>query len=374
MKICHIITSIDQSGGGPSKSVCDLSIQLAQQGLDIHLLTQASENPYIQTSPHKKLELHFVQGISFSLAIKQQLTQEHFDLLHSHGIWQMPVHYAAQLAKKNNIPYIISTRGMLEPWALNYKKWKKKLALWIYQNNDLKKAACIHATGKMEAQHIRQLGYTNPIAIIPNPIELKEKKTYTNLKKEKKRLAFIGRLHKIKNIESLMHAWTKIKNTQDWELVLVGDGEKNYVQSLKQLVANLQIQNILFTGFLAGEEKEKIMQTLDFVVLPSFSENFGMVVGEALQNEIPVIASTGTPWDDLQKHQCGWWVNNDVETLSQTIQQAIALSDEERQQMGQRGRKLIEEKYSVEIVASQMIQLYEWILKGGTKPEFVYEL
>jgi hypothetical protein len=90
MNILHVLTSIDLSGGGPSKSVCDLSIQLAQQGVEIHLLTQASEKPYLQTSPHKKLELHFVKGTSFSSAIKQQLTQEHIDLFHGHGIWLCP--------------------------------------------------------------------------------------------------------------------------------------------------------------------------------------------------------------------------------------------------------------------------------------------
>ncbi|MGQ9848371.1 MAG: glycosyltransferase, partial [Bacteroidales bacterium] len=80
----------------------------------------------------------------------------------------------------------------------------------------------------------------------------------------------------------------------------------------------------------------------------------------------------GTPWEDLNTYRCGWWVNNDVETLAQTIQQAISLSDEERIKMGQNGRKLIIEKYSIEIVAMQMIQLYQWILNGGEKPEFVY--
>lgn len=371
MLIFHIVSSIDLSLGGPSKSVCDLAIQIAKNKVDVKILTHCSSNPYINQSDNSYFKLHFVQEGSYKKELAKELEHENFDLLHGHGIWQMPVHYMAQLARKKNIPYIISPRGMLEPWALNYKKWKKQLALWLYQSNDLKKARCIHATSKMEADNIRKLGFKNPIAVIPNPIEVKEK--ITKVRIEKKRLAFIGRLHEIKNIESLVRAWAKIKDTQGWELVLVGNGEANYVQSLKQLVADLHLQNVLFTGFLIGEEKEKIMQTLDVLVLPSFSENFGMVVGEALQNEIPVIASTGTPWQDLQTYQCGWWVNNDVETLAKTLQQAISLSNEERQQMGKRGRQLILEKYSVEIVATQMIRLYEWILKGGAKPEFVHE-
>ncbi|MCX7862434.1 MAG: glycosyltransferase, partial [Bacteroidales bacterium] len=107
------------------------------------------------------------------------------------------------------------------------------------------------------------------------------------------------------------------------------------------------------------------------LILPSHSENFGMVVGEALQYEIPVIASTGTPWSDLNTYQCGWWVNNDVDTLANTIEEAISLSDVEREEMGKRGRKLIEEKYRIEIVGKQMIELYEWIVNKIQKPTFV---
>ena len=366
----HIVSSIDISSGGPSKSICDLALEQAKEGASVQIISLKTENPYFTQNPHKNLNLLFLERKFFKSALTKIIKDHKPDILHGHGLWLMEVHHMVSIARKRNLPYIISPRGMLEPWALNYKKWKKQVALWLYQNKDLANAACIHTTAKMEAEQIRKLGFKNPIAVIPNPIEVKDK--ITKVRKEKKRLAFIGRLHEIKNIESLIRAWAKVGSIKDWELVLVGDGETNYVQSLKQLVAGLHMQNVLFAGFLVGDEKEKMMQTLDIVVLPSFSENFGMVVGEALQNEIPVIASTGTPWEDLQTYQCGWWVNNDVETLAQTIQQAISLSSEERLLMGERGRQLIIEKYTVEIVATQMIRLYEWILKGGEKPEFVY--
>lgn len=102
------------------------------------------------------------------------LTREKFDILNGHGIWQMPVHHMAQLAKKKGIPYIITPRGMLEPWAMNAGKWKKKVAMALYQRKDLENSNCIHATAQMEAENIRQLGFKNPIAVIPNGIDLKE--------------------------------------------------------------------------------------------------------------------------------------------------------------------------------------------------------
>jgi glycosyltransferase involved in cell wall biosynthesis len=375
MNILHIISGLDNMSGGPSVSIRILVKGLQNKGVEAKILTTVLKKSATDILQNKIVDYSFrvslLNHFAYSYGFLSLLKKYQANLIHVNGFWQYPPHVSCKYAQRNKIPYIITPRGMISPMALSYSKWIKKVSLFLYQKKDLKNASVIHVTGNQEINYVRLLGLSNPVAVIPNAIEVKDK--ITKVRTEKKRLAFIGRLHEIKNIESLIRAWAKIKNTHDWELVLVGDGEANYVQSLKQLVAGLQLQNVLFTGFLVGDEKEKIMQTLDVVVLPSFSENFGMVVGEALQNEIPVIASTGTPWDDLQTHQCGWWVNNDVETLTQTIQQAISLSNEERQQMGQRGRKLIVEKYSVEIVATQMIRLYEWVLKGGEKPEFVYE-
>ena len=371
MNIYHIISSIDISCGGPSQSLGELALEQAKQNQNVIILTNQSDHPYYSGSLYENLKIVFSRPKTFKSELEKTIQENKPDLLHGHGIWQIEVHQMVQLALKYKIPYIISPRGMLHPWALNHKKWKKKIALWLYQHKDLQKAACIHATAMFEAEYIRKLGFTNPIAVIPNPIEIKPQ--LPKIKSKKKRVAFIGRFHPIKNIEGLIQAWAKLNAEKEWELVLVGDGKQHYVESLKQLVNDLHIHNVIFVGFLTGLEKENIMQTFDLLVLPSYSENFGMAVGEALQNEIPVIASKGTPWEDLNTYHCGWWVDNDVDTLAQTMQQAILLSDEERQQMGKLGRQLIKEKYSIEIVAQQMLELYEWILKGSKKPGLVWE-
>ncbi|KUK57182.1 MAG: Uncharacterized protein XD81_1681, partial [Bacteroidetes bacterium 38_7] len=168
-------------------------------------------------------------------------------------------------------------------------------------------------------------------------------------------------------------AWSETgKYEPGWELVLMGDGETSYKASLVRLVEKLDIKNIVFTGFLNGEEKETALQSLNYLVLPSKSENFGMVVPEALIREIPVIASKGTPWEELNTYNAGWWIDIGVQPLVETLHETLNLSEEQRQQMGQNGRKLVEEKYSIEAVAAQMIQLYKWILNGGEKPQFVY--
>jgi glycosyltransferase involved in cell wall biosynthesis len=225
-----------------------------------------------------------------------------------------------------------------------------------------------------EMYHIRSLGIKTPIAVIPNALEIsKPTSSITNKKGAIKRIGFIGRFAPIKNMEILIKAWSiTCKNKSDWELVLIGDGSSDYKHSLFKLVSDLDIKNILFPGFLTGNAKEEMLNSLSYLVLPSKSENFGMVVPEALIKEIPVIASTGTPWEELNVHNAGWWIEIGVETLALTLQEAINLSDTERIQMGRNGRKLVEEYYSIETVAKKMMQLYAWILKESTKPEFVY--
>jgi glycosyltransferase involved in cell wall biosynthesis len=152
-------------------------------------------------------------------------------------------------------------------------------------------------------------------------------------------------------------------------LVLTGSGSSDYENFLKEKASGY---NIHFTGFLDKKEKETVINSLSYLVLPSQSENFGMVVPEALIKGIPVIASKGTPWEELNTHHCGWWVENDVDTLAASIQKAIDTPENERIEMGKRGQELVKNNYSIEVVAKKMIRLYDWILNGGEKPEFVY--
>jgi hypothetical protein len=125
MKILHVISSIDLSSGGPSKSVSDLALNEAFQGTNVTVFTTASENAYLRKSPHPNLSLLFTAKKSFKSDLISFLNSNKFDILHGHGIWQMPVHYMAQLARKKNIPYIITPRGMLEPRDLNAANGKK---------------------------------------------------------------------------------------------------------------------------------------------------------------------------------------------------------------------------------------------------------
>ncbi|WP_321290258.1 glycosyltransferase [uncultured Sunxiuqinia sp.] len=374
-KISHIVSSIDISNGGPSKSVSDLALYQAIQGQKVTILTTKSQNPYFSKSPNLNLQLSFVENGTFRKALNLFLKKEQFDILHGHGIWQLPVHYMSQLAQKKGIPYIITPRGMLEPWALDAGKWKKRLAMALYQRKDLAQAACIHATAQMEADHIRELGFSNPIAVIPNGIDvsdfpLRDEKTQI----EKQTLLFLSRIHPKKGIELLIEAWQQLTPSmrKNWQVKIAGNGDESYISTLNRLIQKRGLnQEIKIIGPQFGNDKLAAYHSADLFVLPTYSENFGIVVAEAMACGIPVITTKGTPWEELNTHNAGWWIDIGAKPLVACLKRVLKLSEQEKQEMGRRGRKLIEEKYSIQAVASQMIQLYEWILGQKEKPDFV---
>jgi len=266
---------------------------------------------------------------------------------------------------------------MLEPWSLLQGKFKKQLALKLYQYTDLAKAACIHATSPMEAESIRNLGFKNPIAVIPNGIDISEFSLKPQIaKKEKQTLLFLSRIHPKKGIELLVEAWQQLDKTlrQNWQVEIAGNGDERYIALLQKLIDVKGLTNqIKIIGPQFGEAKLAAYHRADLFVLPTHSENFGVVIAEALASGIPVITTKGTPWEELNTCNAGWWIDIGVQPLVEALQEALQLPEEQRIQMGLNGRKLVEEKYSIEAVAQQMVELYKWILNQGEKPDFIYE-
>ena len=160
------------------------------------------------------------------------------------------------------------------------------------------------------------------------------------------------------------------------KLDVMGKFDDRYEQWLKDEVKRLgQEDNVEFVGFVSGEEKYQRLQRLSALMVPSAQENFGMIVPEALICETPVYASLGTPWSELNDCHCGWWKNNEPETIAGVIREILSLSDDQLCEMGRNGRRLMEEKYEQHKVAAMMQQLYDWIgngMKTEHKPDFVF--
>jgi glycosyltransferase involved in cell wall biosynthesis len=377
LNITHIISSIDSDSGGPSRSVTDLCVGLSEANCNCLLLANRSPNPVaIKINPYctvKFAEKGSYNPLSFSL--KRQILENIPDLFHGHGLWQTPTHTMARIAREKSIPYVISPRGMLEPWALNKGKWKKKLGMGFYQRKDLSKAACIHATSNMEAENIKNLGFKNPVAIIPNGINLDEfplKKTKSS--HQKHTLLFLSRLHPKKGIELLIEAWSQLSESirTGWQVDIAGNGDDQYISFLSKQIKDKGLsEEIRIIGPLFGKAKQTAYQRADLFVLPTYSENFGIVIAEALASGVPVITTHGAPWEELTTCNAGWWIEIGVSPLVECLKNALCKNSQDLAQMGLNGRNLIEKKYHIELVAKKMIELYRWVIAGGEKPAFV---
>lgn len=296
------------------------------------------------------------------------------DIYHAQGIWMLHATQMANFARKNNIPYLVSLRGMLYPEALNHNKLIKKISLLTYQANTLKNASAIQATCEEEMKHYRNLGFKNPVAIIPNPIDISELKDFPINEKSKFTIGYLGRLHPRKRVERLIYAINNLKDKlpADNQLVIIGGGDQKYENFLKEEVKRLNLKNVIFKGFLTGKDKIEAIRDLSLLVVPSDFENFGNIVTEALALGVPVVASKGMPWKSLPENGCGWWINNDQTSIDETILNAWELGPAKLKEMGIMGRKFVEQTFSVEILGLKMKTLYEWILGHAPKPDFVY--
>ena len=261
---------------------------------------------------------------------------------------------------------------MLYPQALKRGGWKKKLMLALGHRKDIAGAACVHVTCGKEMEYYRDMGFSNPVAVIPNPVRIPE--YLADIRRpghEGFRAGFLGRLHPIKNLEALITAWGQLR-LPNAELLLIGDGAPEYKARLEELVRAENISNISFTGFVSGRRKYEMLASLDVLCAPSHQENFGMSIAEALLARTPVIASRGTPWEALNTRRCGWWCGNDSSSLAAALENAFSLSPQERLAMGERGRALVMETCAAPHAADCMKRLYRYLLGQEAKPEFVY--
>ncbi len=299
----------------------------------------------------------------------QQLGQmvQSASLVHIHGLWREHSSIAAKLCRRFAIPYVVSAHGMLEPWALNNGKWKKRLYLAAVEQKVLQGAAGLRALTKDEVSDYRNLGLRNPVEVLPNGIDLPNKtspalflEAYPHLT-GKRLIVFLGRIHKKKGIDILCHAWAQIsREFPEAHLVIAGPGEDQTLNDLIGLVRDLQMENrITFTGMLRGELKWAALAASSVFVLPSHSEGFSVAIQEALGSGLPVIISTACHFPEILKVDCGWEIEPEKSQLTGVLIQALKADQETLSEMGARGRKLMANSFTWPKVGERAADIFE---------------
>jgi len=356
MRVILAVKSVSPSYGGPAFSVSRLAQALADGGIEVGLWASdmsAATTPLLTARAR-------LRPITGSLA--QALDRfGRPDILHDNGIWLPHNHRLAELARRRRLPRVVSTRGMLEPWAMSHKKLKKRIAWWLYQRRDLSGAAYHHATAAAEAENVERLKLGVPVGVIPNGIDIVEQRPRSG--KQARRALFLGRIHPVKGLPLLIEAWSHLR-PRGWELQIAGPDETGYRGEIERLVHAASLtEAVQFLGPLEGEAKERAFADADLLVLPSFSESFGMAVGEALAHGVPVLTTTSVPWPMIAQHGCGWRVPATIEGIADGLREALALDAAVLATMGQRGQELVRRDFAWPNVARQFIATYEGLLR-----------
>ena len=343
MRVVHVLNSAHASHGGPSRTVPALVAALVACGVDasLHVTDRDGRLPDPLAA----------------------------DIVHDHGVWLPSNHAAAQAARKAGIPFVVTPRGMLEPWALAHRQWKKRAAWALYQRRDLLGAALVHATSEAEAAAVRATGVRTPVAVLRNGVVVPADVART--RGPLRRALFLSRIHPKKGLPMLIEAWTAVQ-PEGWELVIAGHDEAGHRAKVEALVQRVGLAGVVrFLDPVADADKWALYRTADLFVLPTYSENFGLVVAEALAAGVPVLTTTGAPWRVLQDERLGWWVGPTVDALATALSEATSHPARTLEEMGMRGRALVARDYGWAGVATQMKCVYDWLLTGGDLPKCV---
>ena len=358
MKVLHYIPSLAISTGGVAAYISVLSAELGKL-VELHIVTSDEGRTEVETP---NAVVHRIRtGLLCYFSAKKILSELRPELVHINGCWQPQLAFFQRAAQSLRIPVVLSPHGMLEPWIVKRHYWTRKWpAIQLYQRGLVKRADYLHATADTEKDNLLRLGWNSHIAVIPNAVNIEELPLKDNWR-TKRRIAFMSRLHVKKGIELLLEALSHLKHDLDgYEVIIAGEGEPDYVETLKKAAISFGLSEVVkFVGGVYGAEKVSLLQSADFFVLPTYSENFGIVVAEALACGTPVITTHGTPWRELEENECGWYIPIGANALEETLKKAISVKEKNLERMGRNGRYLVESSFSSQGVALRFLQLYK---------------
>jgi poly(glycerol-phosphate) alpha-glucosyltransferase len=410
IKSAHLAESVSRRAGGLFEAILRLVQAYDAKQTNVKVFGLRDEFTETDLKAWNPIAVEAYQpgwppAIGPSRELKKALFAFHPDIVHTHGLWRYPSIAAANYARITKRPYLISPHGMLDPWALQNSRWKKRLAAALFENAHLRGARCFRALCESEARSIRALGLKNPVAIIPNGITLPEQSVVKTEKFEApwanhvvpggKILLFLSRIHPKKGLVNLLKAWAQVRKaatahheSRNWILAIAGWDQGGHESELKRLCADLRLAAldvrdktasqssacpVIFLGPQFNDAKHICYQSSDAFVLPSLSEGLPMVVLEAWAYGKPVLMTPECNLPEGFRAEAAICAAASVWGLESGLNELFRFTEADRTAMGCRGRRLVEEHFTWDRVGEQMGEVYQWILGGGQRPASIVD-
>lgn len=379
MKLFVVNLFLSRSGGGiftVLKEIYNSKVSKTHFNKEITFLGFADEN-YIKDSIDlngKTISFEKENPFFYSKLFKSFILKniDSNAIVHLHSLWMYTSYIVLKTQKNKKFKKIISPHGMLDKWALNNGKIKKKISLYLFEKKNLKTAQCIHALCYQEYLDIRKISKNVPVAIIPNGINLPLKSK--SLNKVEKNILFLARLHPKKGLDNLINAWGEI-DTKNWNLIIVGPDEGNYEYKINKKNETLkQSQNkIKFINGAFGNEKQKLYENASLFILPSFSEGLPMTILEAWSYKLPVLMTKECNLKIGFKVNAALEITTSIDSIIKGIDKCInVLTETQLTSIGINGYELVKNEYTWEEVSKKMIKMYQWVSNEIEKPEFIH--
>ncbi|MDR0606255.1 MAG: glycosyltransferase [Bacteroidales bacterium] len=381
MKISVYTCSISRRAGGLLDTVRDLYLSSVFQDIDIQMYSYEDEFTQLDLPGWKNIpvQLFASKPFFYSKQARDAILQSKADILHVHGIWRYPHAFMDTWKRYTGLPVVSTIQGMLDPYIIEQQgKIKQYSGKLLFADRGFNAVTCFHALSMKELEDIRAYGLKQPVAVIPNCINLPDESTVYAKPDAKKHLLYLGRLHQKKGVDLLLEAVAAIKNEypeflKEWTIDIVGWDHEGFFKTLQKIVFKYQLEQLVtFHGGLFGEDKQRMYANADAYILPSHSEGMPMTVLEAWSYKLPVIM---TPYCNLPegfKHNAAIRIDNTVSSVKDGLLQLFTMTDKERIQTGLNGCQLVKNQFVWDVSAKKMKQLYEWVMYNKEKPNFVF--
>ncbi len=382
MKVGVLTNATSPRGGGVYEAVCRLTRELHSRcvsHVEVFGTDDGQGREYLDS--WKPVHTHLfpvkgVQSFGYAPALGSALNAAGLDVLHLHGLWMYSSVAGRRWAKIEAKPYVITTHGMLDPWALHNSYWKKLIAAAFYEKAHLKGAACIHAVSRPELQAIRSYGLRNPVCVIPLGVDVPDKPAQANTASGAEQiLLFLGRLHPKKGLVNLLHAWRDVRRARgkrqfNWRLVIAGWDQAGHKEELQALTRHLECDStVRFVGPKFGPDKDELLRNANAFILPSLSEGLPMSLLEASAYGLPLVMTPQCNFPEALDAEAAIAISPDVHGIISGLNRLLEMTHTELDSMGNRGRRLVETCFAWPTVALQVSSVYSWMVGGGAEPE-----